>query len=82
MRLLLERHIEVNSKGLFGRSLLSLAAEKGQYVKLLLSWHDIKVNRKDLAGQAPLSQGAEKGHDAVVRPLLERQDVEVNLEDG
>ena len=44
---------------------------------LLLSKEDVDADARDDYGRSPLSLAAEKGDEALVRLLLEREDVEV-----
>ncbi|KAI9795169.1 MAG: hypothetical protein M1816_000191 [Peltula sp. TS41687] len=75
------RDTDVDSTDDDGRTLLSLAAERGHeaVVKLLLERNDVRSNSKDKSGRTPLSWAAEKGHDAVVKLLL-AHNVKISLD--
>jgi ankyrin repeat protein len=46
----------------------------------LLARADVEVNSKDRYGRTPLSWAAGNGHEAVIRLLLARADVEADVE--
>jgi ankyrin repeat protein len=71
--LLLENgEVNVNSKDIFGRTLLSYAAQKGYEatIKLLLK-NGVDVDSKDNNDWTPLLYTAKNGHFAVIVLLLE-----------
>ncbi|RYP86354.1 hypothetical protein DL769_000738 [Monosporascus sp. CRB-8-3] len=76
--------ILADSKDEYGRTPLSLAAERGHEatVKLLIERDDVEADSKNKYGQTPLSYAAEDGHEAVVKLLAERDDVEADLMDA
>lgn len=72
---LLEKdEIDVNSRGLDGRTPLWYASANGNeaIVRLLAVRADVNVDMKDEHGQTPLSSAAENGHEAVVDLLVVR----------
>ena len=81
---LLERQgdtkVESDSSDIWGRTLLSYAAERGHMavVKLLLERADVNVNRTDGRVIGPLLYAAMKGHEAVVKLLLEHADIDID----
>ena len=69
----LKCYIDVNKRDGFGRTALSLAAEKGHEatVRLLLE-KGADVNAKDKRGRTALYQAADREHETIVRLLLEK----------
>jgi ankyrin repeat protein len=86
MKLLLEQHdIDPNSPDKYGRTALSLAAEKGHVtiVQQLLDSGKVNVNAIDaVEGQTPLHWAAKCGRAKIVGLLLERHDVNLNATDN
>jgi ankyrin repeat protein len=74
VKLLLDRHANIESADTWSQTLLSWAAAKGQYdvVKLLLDW-DANIESADTrSDQKALSWAAENGPSDVVKLLLDR----------
>jgi ankyrin repeat protein len=75
VKLLLEKGgVDINSKDMEGRTVLSLAAGSGHeaVVKLLLEQCDVDVNSRDNEGRTPLLFAAGVGHEAIAQMLLEK----------
>lgn len=77
--LLAQEDVRVDSKNIYGRTALSLAAGNGHgdVVRLLLMRGDVEVNSKDTYGRTPLSYAAEKEYDAIVRLLQGAETVDL-----
>ena len=90
---LLNHGIEVNDEDSAQRTPSWWAASRGHHsaVELLLSQSHVNANNRGLAydgnrnqvsARTPLGMVAESGKDTVVKLLIEREDVDVNLPDG
>ena len=90
VQLLLTREdVQVNASDAGGQTALFIAAENEDEgsgtVRLLVERDDVDVNSRDKGGWTPLLLAADWGHEAVVRSLLARDDldgVDVNLMDN
>ena len=71
-----EVHTKLNTKGLYGWTPLSRAAQNGHalVVKLLLAREGVDVNCTDYQKETPLMWAARNGHASVVKLLLGRDD--------
>ena len=67
-----------------GRTLLSLAAEKGyeRIIGILLDLGTVNSNATDPSGNTPLTWAARKGHKAAVKMLLDSDKVDANFFKG
>lgn len=86
VRLMLERYddyLYVDSKDDFGRTALSIAAEKGseRIISLLLDTGKADPDSRCREGRTPLSYAAEYGKSEVIKLLLETGNVNVNAKD-
>lgn len=84
MQLLAHPNISVNLRDEFGRTVLSLAAEKGRFAVLqeLLIRPNIDVNSKDILSlRTPLFWAVQNGHLEVTRALLHAKGVDVDVPD-
>lgn len=90
---LLNHGIEADDEDSAQRTPLWWAASRGHHaaVELLLSQNHVNANNRGLAydetcnqvsARTPLGMVAESGKDKVVKLLIEREDVDVNLSDG
>ena len=80
VRLLLDTgEVDADSRDKDGLTPLWWATESGYdvVVKRLLDTGKVGANSKDKGGQTPLSRAA-RGHEAVVKLLVERDDIEAN----
>ncbi len=82
VRLILEKDVELESKGIYGWTPLSRAATNGHetVVRLLLK-KGADPESKDIYGQTPLLRAAANGREAVVRLLL-KKGAELESEDS
>lgn len=86
VRLILERYddyLYVDSKDKFGRTALSIDAEKGseRIISLLLDTGKADADSRCREGRTPLSYAAEYGNSKVIKLLLETGNVNVNAKD-
>ncbi|KAI7971989.1 hypothetical protein EIK77_007588 [Talaromyces pinophilus] len=86
VRLMLKRYddyLYVDSKDKFGRTALSIDAEKGseRIISLLLDTGKADADSRCREGRTPLSYAAEYGNSKVIKLLLETGNVNVNAKD-
>ena len=80
---LAQYHVDVNSRDVFGDTLLHHAIARGHcgVAKLLLAQDGVNVNSKRNRGVTPLSRAAGTGHIEAVKLLLAQDEIDLDSKD-
>ncbi|KAK6510309.1 hypothetical protein TWF481_005025 [Arthrobotrys musiformis] len=84
VELLLKKGADVNLLSKYSRTLLAVAARKGnkRMLELLLAAEKVEVDRKSHDGSTPLSIAVKNGHEEAVKMLLATNAVNIQSEDA